>query len=326
MSTAGTRSASSNGVRPRRWARAAAIAFVAAVVGGVAWLLRDPVPVFESFTGALARVETLGTATDGGMTEQEVQLTSASGLTITLAIRRPTVLPGDTARRLLFLVLGGHERGRGAAQLIGDTRGTIFASMDYPYDGDHNAKGLAVLAQIPRIRRAFYATPPAVTLALDHLLARPDVDLARVELMGASFGAPFATIAAARDRRVTRLWLAHGGGKPWAMIDTGLVKEIPWMPLRRPVSGLATLLASGPRFAPERWIGQVAPRPVVMLNALEDDRIPRRSVQALWEAAGEPREQVWLPGKHMQGNRPAVLRALVDSVMVRATSPASSPR
>jgi hypothetical protein len=308
-------------VRPRRWARAAALTFVVLAAASVGWLLRDPVPVFESFTGALARAETLGTTVDGGMTEQEVLLTSTSGLRITLAIRRPTIVPGDTARRLLFLVLGGHERGRGAAQLIGDTRGTIFASMDYPYDGDHRAKGLAVLAQIPRIRRAFYATPPAVSLALDHLLARPDVDLARVELIGASFGAPFATIAAARDTRVKRLWLAHGGGKPWAMIDTGLVKEIPWTPLRRPVSGLATLLASGPRLAPELWIGQVAPRPVVMLNALDDDRIPRRSVTALWEAAGEPREQVWLPGKHMQGNRPEVLRALVDAVMARAGAP-----
>jgi len=260
------------------------------------------------------------------MAEQVVRLTSATGLRVTLAIRRPAPAPGDHARRQLFLVLGGQERGRGASRLIGDTRGTVFAAMDYPFDGDPKAKGLALVAQLPAIRRAFYDVPPAVALALDHLLARPDVDPERVELVGASFGAPFATIAAARDTRVTRLWLAHGGGKPWAMIDTGLVHEIPWWPARLPVSGLATLLASGPVFAPERWIGRVAPRPVIMLNALDDERIPRRSVDALWAAGREPKEQVWLRGRHMQGDRPEVLRALVDSVMARATRPTASVR
>lgn len=58
-----------------------------------------------------------------------------------------------------------------------------------------------------------------------------------------------------------------------------------------------------------------------MLNALEDERIPRASVEVLWNAAREPKSQVWLPGPHMQGNRQEVLRALVDTVMVRAGVP-----
>lgn len=300
----------------------------AGVVGtaaGVAWLLRDPEPVFVARTGALERVEVIARTVDGGMEEEEVRLTSSAGLVVTMAIRRPLHASGDSARRPLFLVLGGHERGRGAARLIGDTRGAVFASMDYPFDGDHRAKGAAAAAQAPAIRRALYATPPAVTLALDHLLSRPDVDPSRVELVGASFGAPFATIAAARDARIRRLWLAHGGGKPSAMIDTGLVRDIPWAPVRRPVAGLIALLASGPRLAPERWIARVAPRPVIMLNARDDERIPRRSVEALWSAARAPKEQVWLDGRHMRGDRPDVLRALIDSVMRRAELP-PSPR
>lgn len=332
---------------PRRLlARLGLLAGAGIVLSGaaVAWLLRDPEPVFARRTGALVSAVTGAVVRDTVTEEQEVELRSATGLRVSLAVRRPASQGNGTdgsdgtgdanapdagtlrsmaradssTRRPLFLVLGGHQRGKGAAALIGDTRGTIFASMDYPFEGDQRAKGLAVVAQVPAIRRAFYDTPPAVTLALDYLLSRPDVDPTRVELVGASFGAPFATIAAARDPRVTRLWIAHGGGHPYAMIDTGLVKEIPSAVLRAPVSALATLLASGPRFAPEVWIARVAPRPVVMLNALEDERIPRRSVEALWAAARDPREQVWLPGKHMQGNRPDVLRTLVDSVMARA--------
>lgn len=288
--------------------------------GGVLWLLRDPEPRFDARRSALAAVTEGTVVPDGTATEQLVILRATSGLTFEIAVRRPAAPehPDSATRRPLFFLLGGYERGRGAGALIGDTRGSIFASLQYPFDGDHRAKGLRVIAQVPAIRRAFYDTPAAVQLALDYLLQRADVDPTRVELVGASFGAPFATIAAARDARVTRLWLAHGGGDPYAMIEQGLKKEIAFAPARALVAGLATLLVSGPRFAPERWIAQVSPRPLVMLNAEEDERIPRRAVEILWNAAREPKELVWLPGRHMQGDRPEVLERLVEEVLRRA--------
>lgn len=301
-----------------------------------AYLLRDPVPYFEARRGTLVTVEEESSTDSAGTREVHLRLTSTTGQRIAVAIRRPAPQAADSGqvRRPLIVILGGHERGRGAGALIGDTRGAIFASMEYPFEGNHRAKGLEIVAQVPLIRRALYDTPPAVHLVLDYLLARSDVDSTRVELVGASFGAPFATIAAARDLRVTRLWLAHGGGDTYAMIDRGLEKEIASPVLRWPVSHLANLLASGPRFTPERWIAQVAPRPVVMLNAEADEKIPRRSVEILYEAAKEPKELVWLPGAHMQGNRPEVLRRLVDAMLARmdltiaeptATMPVSPP-
>ncbi|WKW11557.1 hypothetical protein Strain138_000812 [Pseudogemmatithrix spongiicola] len=311
-----------------RWiAGSIAVALIGAAAM-LAWLLRDPVPYFEARRGQVTAIEEESTTDSAGTREIHLRLTSNTGQRIALAIRRPipAATERDSTRRPLFLILGGHERGRGAGALIGDTRGAVFASLEYPFEGNHRAKGLEIVAQVPLIRRALYDTPPAVHLALDYLLARADVDSTRVELVGASFGAPFATIAAARDPRVTRLWLAHGGGDTHAMIDRGLEKEIPNRWLRAPVSHLANVLASGPRFTPERWIAQVAPRPVVMLNAEADEKIPRRSVEILYAAALAPKELVWLPGNHMQGNRPDVLRQLVDAMMVRAyPSSAATP-
>lgn len=297
---------------------------VLAGLGTAAWMLRDPVPYFDKRRGTFVRAEERPATADGTTREQEVRVIGSSGLGVELAIRRPAAPESVTVRRPLFIVLGGHERGKGAAALIGDTRGAVFASMEYPFDGDHRAKGPAVLKQIPAIRRALYDTPPSVELALDYLLQRPDVDPTRVELVGASFGAPFATIAAARDTRITRLWLAHGGGDTYRMIARGLEKEIPWGPVRVPLAHLANLLASGPRFTPEKWIARVAPRPVVMLNAEEDEKIPRESVEILYEAAGEPKELVWLPGKHMQGNRPEVIERLINAVLERADLPGAA--
>lgn len=298
---------------------------VVALAAITAWLLRDPTPTFDARRSALARAEVGSVTSDGVTSEQDVRIVATSGLSFEVAIRRPAAPESVTVRRQLFVVLGGHERGKGAAQLIGDTRGAIFASIEYPFSGNHRAKGLAVLAEVPAIRRALYDTPPAVSLALDHLLSRPDVDPARVELVGASFGAPFATIAAARDERVSRLWLAHGGGDTYALIARGLEREIANAPLRAGVAHLGNLLASGPRFTPEQWIGQLAPRPLVMLNAEEDEKIPRRSVDILYAAAGEPKELIWLPGKHMMGSRPEVIEQLIAAVQARAVI-APAPR
>lgn len=294
------------------WSALTALAFAGALI---LWLLRDPEPVFDARTGALTQVDTLESVEGDGHRESVIRLTNAKGLVVTLAVRRP--IASATSPRPAFLILGGAERGRGAAKLLADTRGTIVAAMDYPFDGDLKAKGLAILALVPAIRRAFYATPPAVTLVLDYLRRDPEVDPARMELMGASFGAPFATIAAARDPRVTRLWIAHGGGRPYLMIETGLRRDVPSTLLRVPLAALGTLLVSGPRFAPEHWIDRVAPRPVVMLNATEDERIPPAAVQALWDAAQAPKEQIWIDGPHMLGSRPQILQAIVDSVMWR---------
>ena len=104
------------------------------------------------------------------------------------------------------------------------------------------------------------------------------------------------------------------------MINRGLEREIAWGPLRALAAGAANMIASGPRMAPEKWIPRVSPRPVVMLNAEEDERIPRRSVDALWNAAKEPKQIVWLPGLHMQGNRPETLEQLVTRMLAIADS------
>lgn len=320
--TAATSPAPSAPPSARSRRRLAALLSAGALLGfgGIAWLLRDPEPYFAARYGSLAEVTERKETHDGETSEETVRLRSTSGLEVSLAIRRslredaPAGAGAAETKRPLFLILGGHVRGMGAGALIGETRGAIVAALEYPFEGDHRASGFRVVAQVPAIRQAIWDTPPAVRLALDHLLARPDVDPSRVELVGASFGAVFATIVAALDPRVTRLWLAHGGGKPFTLIDHGLKDEIPLALLRYPVSALAHLIASGPRFAPERWVGRVTPRPVVMLNGLDDERIPRRAVDALWNAALEPKRMVWLTGPHVQGNRPEVLRALVDTM------------
>jgi dienelactone hydrolase len=153
-------------------------------------------------------------------------------------------------------------------------------------------------------------------LALDYLRARPDVDTTRMEAVGVSLGAPFVTIAGALDRRFTRVWAIHGSGGSYAPLEMNMRQTIPFAPLRAVAAGLADMLISGPRLAPERWVARIAPRPFVMVNAEGDERLPRRSIVQLYERARQPKELVWLPGGHVRADT-AVVRALAAIVLAR---------
>jgi hypothetical protein len=304
--------------RWRRLGRIVAVLGALHVVGGGAVaivLLRDPTPRFYARHGPIAGVTQSVVEQVGGHDVQTVHLQSASGLAVDFTVKSPPRTPG--MRRPLAIILGGHRTGRDAVKLIDDTHGLIVAALSYPFTGNDRVKGLAVLREVPALRRGILDTPPAIMLALDQLLARPDVDPSRVELIGVSLGAPFAVIAGALDRRVTRVWSVHGAGDLRTLLDFSLRRSIGFAPLRAVVADLAYVAASGPRIAPERWVGRIAPRPFVMINAEGDERLPRGAILSLYEAAGEPKQLVWMPGQHVQGNRPEIVRRLVAMVLER---------
>jgi len=288
----------------------------------VATALRDPTPRFLERRSHLVAVREDAAEVVDGYRVQSVRVRAASGLEVDLLLKRPAADPGDEysptigGRRPLVVLLGGHNTGRDAVRLIPDTRGAVVAALSYPYRGDHRVKGLRVVRYVPAIRRAVFDTPPAIMLALDYLLAQPDVDPRQVEAIGVSLGAPFVVIAGALDRRITRVWAVHGSGGSYGPLELNLRRNIPFAPARAVVAGLATLLISGPRLAPEQWAARIAPRPFVMVNARDDARMPRALVARLYASAREPKRIIWVSGGHVRA-RAEVVRPLIDTLLVR---------
>lgn len=204
--------------------------------------------------------------------------------------------------------------------MLGDTHGVAVAALSYPFTGDPRPDAATFLLQIPRIRAAFLDTPPAVMLALDYLLRLPDVDTARVEAVGVSLGAPFMCIAGALDQRFTRVWSIHGSGGSYTPLEANMRRTIHFAPLRAVAAAISDVIIAGPRLDPVRWVPRVAPRPFIMVNASGDERLPRSAVDALYRAAREPKELVWMTGRHVHGDRATILR-LVNIVIGRVREP-----
>lgn len=323
------RAAVSRSTRKRRLVRAARVLAVAglALVSIALYLARVQEDYFAERKGTLDAVEVEPPVEADGHSETLVALRSTTGLAVRVAVKRPLEEPGAPApARPLIVLLGGQETGLKALRYIGATRGAIVAVVAYPYDGPHKPEPLEFVLAIPSMRRAILDTPPAVQLALDWLIELPGVDRTRVELCGVSLGGPFACVTGSIEPRFTRVWSIHGAADPYAMLDHSLRSRIGWTPLRKLVALAVYVLADGPTVAPERYVGRIAPRPFVMLNAEDDERLPRAAVLELFDLAREPRELTWLPGGHIEPKRVEIVRQLVDIVLTRVTGSADEAR
>jgi dienelactone hydrolase len=292
--------------------------FTALMCAWAGFMLRDPMPHFMARRSSLVAADTGSAATDSTGVFTPVHIKATSGLEVDLMVRRPLGASND-ARLPLVVILGGHLNGREAVHLVGSTPGVAVAALSYPFNGDPRPSAATFLREIPQIREAFLDTPPAIMLALDYLVKLPFVDSSRVDMVGVSLGAPFATIAGALDDRFRRVWSLHGSGGSYRPLEANMGRTIHFAPLRVVAAFLANIIIDGPRLDPVHWAPLIAPRPFIMVNAASDERLPRASIEDLYRSAHEPKELMWMNGKHIHGDS-ATIRRLVDVVMARVVS------
>ncbi len=273
-----------------------------------------PQPDFLAAQGELSEVRVTGDFQLEDSRILEISLTSTTGLSVDLALRIPDEPLAD---RPLLVMIAGQETGRKAVELLPDTRGVAVAALGYPFGVIPHRDGLAMARALPRIQRGILDTPAGVMLALDHLVAREDLAPGRVELAGISFGAFLAAIPTVLDPRIERLWLIHGSGEPRQVIESGLRERIPLAPVRHAVAWLLATAAGAQHLTPELWVGQVSPRPLIVVSALEDSALPPGPVDVLHRAVLPPAEILWSPGDHVHPKRPEIVDFITELMFVR---------
>ncbi len=170
-----------------------------------------------------------------------------------------------------------------AARLPWVRRGVAVASIDFPLHGERASAKLSeiLLAGFADLRgsdRAHalalwegFATQAVHDLgrALDALAPHPEIDVDRTAYAAFSLGAIIGALFCARETRLRAAALALGGGG----------------------FGPAAL-------DPVTHIGGFAGRPLLLINATDDQRIPRSAAEALHAAALDPKELLWFDGGH----------------------------
>lgn len=209
-------------------------------------------------------------------------------------------LPDATAAAPLVLLQHGLGGSKDADYLDSAARpwvagGAAVLSVDFPLHGERaDAKlsqqllaGMAPDASdAAHARRALlteFGRQAVVDLrrALDAAEHLPGVDATRVAYAGFSLGALVGATFCALDPRPRAAALALAGG--------GLAPE---------------------EVDPLRYVGRIAPRPLLFVNAGSDERIPRSASEALYAAAREPKQMLWFDGATHQQLPGAALNAM----------------
>jgi dienelactone hydrolase len=146
--------------------------------------------------------------------------------------------------------------------------------------------------------------------ALDVMVARPDVDPARVAYVGHSYGAQFGAILTAIDRRVKAAALLTGVPDNAAFLVDSQDADAVAYRKRWSQEQIARYIEVNRPVDAIQWIGRVAPTPLLMQFAEFERSFDRSAMERFAAAAGEPKTVLWYPtGHELNDVRAAVDRA-----------------
>jgi hypothetical protein len=282
----------------------------------------DSAEVYQHQPDSRVSAETTFMGMRGQYASYRVLLRSSGGLTATGRLLRPA--REDRARSYPAVLLedGRELNSKAIESLPVDFGRVVVLSLDYPEELPYTIRLRDAFLHSDRLRRAASRIPATFSLGADYLAARADVDSSRLVLIASSFAVPFAVNAAASDKRFVNLGLIYGAGRMADVLAANLTtrpKALRPVIARLAISPFASL-------APERYAARIAPRPILMVNGVDDPQMPRRAVEALYAAARQPKTIIWLRTGHLMPDDTTLIRALVDTTLSRLPALADGRR
>ncbi len=130
--------------------------------------------------------------------------------------------------------------------------------------------------------------------ALDYVLARPDVVRGRVVALGQSLGGAnaIAVLGTARKGAVRALAVDSAFYSYRLMVRD----KIRAMPILGVLAGPLAWLLADERYSPAPAVPRLAPMPLLVFHGTADPVVDYTHAGRIYQAAGEPRELVTLPG------------------------------
>ncbi len=151
-----------------------------------------------------------------------------------------------------------------------------------------------------------YLAPPPRQLVMDVrrakaiLASRPEIDPHRIGITGISLGGIMTSLAAGVDGEFYRVAPVLAGGDMATLIfHTREMRSIRQVLERHGIDRDATAKLLAP-VEPLNFASRIDPGTCMMINAAQDEVIPRAATLGLAEAMGKP-TLLWLPGGHYSG-------------------------
>lgn len=120
--------------------------------------------------------------------------------------------------------------------------------------------------------------------AVDFIQTREELDHRRIGYFGISLGGMIGTIFCGVDERIAVPVIVLAGGNLNLMFGKAA--------LSRDTKDFLSIID------PIHFVAKISPRPLLMINAENDDVVPPVTSKLLFKAAKKPKEIIWHPSKH----------------------------
>lgn len=294
----------------RRTLLAAFAVPVLAATGLILFLRADKTEAFYATRGTYRGVRILDSSIGPLSRTRLVELRNDRGddgeAVATAYVRRPHRLsPGYR----IVLTYAGEKTGPQILGLIPERPDLVLVAVQYPFERPRSPG--EYLAGPYRLRQAVFRAVAGGMLALSYLQEGEHLSLDRVTVLGVSLGSPFGVLHGALDPRVGTVFLVHGGGEIPATLR-GYERRRGRFWRGELLAGTAAVLVES--FAPERYIGRIAPRRLVMVASRRDKYFSVAGVERLFARAGEPKTLIWTDTEHVGAKKLAIVHELVELI------------
>jgi len=206
-------------------------------------------------------------------------------------------IPGRSKATVLLLHgYGGRREGMLARADVLHQAGYSVMLFDFRNRGESDGDAVSL---------GFHETQDAVE-AVRYLNTRRDVDQGRLGVLGASMGASVAILAASQAPELKAVIADSAFQSASRAVEEGFTREtglprLPYSPIALAIIQLRLGVSPGD-IVPEDHIRAISPRPILLIHGLADSDLSPANSQALFAAAGEPKELWLLPGSgHIDG-------------------------
>jgi uncharacterized protein len=176
--------------------------------------------------------------------------------------------------------------------------GAVAVLVDAPFNRpEHGGPGSDPLSFTPKDRDEQIQLIVDLRRAVDLLVARPDVDQARLAYYGVSYGAAMGGLLAGVEHRPKAYVLAVGDGGLVSHFtgpddaDRPEVQSFPaeqrqrWLQAMRPIE-------------PINFVGKAAPAALLFQAGTRDELIPQQDTRRYYQAASQPKQLRWYAAGH----------------------------
>lgn len=261
------------------------------------WIARRALYYYDA--KAPLELKSLSRVQNGGAITEKLTLRGVKGATEPFYIVTP-VSASSNNRVLGFVLIHGLQGNIDSMLFIAQ----LYAAQGYavliPEIVNHGERISATHAgfgtDLTSLRADAIESVGDMRRTLDVFAARPQVDNQRIGLVGLSLGSILGSLMTAVDDRI-RTAVFNVGGGDWKTLLGQSVITAPDMKTK--IAALTPQqIALLDDIDPKNFVGRIAPRPVLMLNGKQDTIIPVASARIFFEAAKQPKKQIWFDSGH----------------------------